>query len=133
MQDARTRTIVAAVAALVGSFFLFVSANTAAPASVAVVAMTLGVAPAHADPADDARFLDIVKQLNIPMESPEQAVQAGHGICDKVAAGKIQPARTVRSILGQLTASGLQKGVAVNLIWGAVDVYCPQYRSLVGR
>ena len=98
-----------------------------------IAAMVFGAVPAHADPADDARFLDIVKQLNVPMESPDQAIQAGHGICDKVAAGKIEPARTVRGILGQLTASGLQKGVAVNLIWGAVDVYCPQYRPLVGR
>ncbi|WP_019970522.1 DUF732 domain-containing protein [Mycobacterium sp. 141] len=106
---------------------------TSVSAAALVVAMAFGVAPAHADTADDTRFLEIVKQLNIPVESPEQAVQAGHGICDKVAAGKIEPARTVRSILGQLTASGLQKGVAVNLIWGAVDVYCPQYRALVGH
>lgn len=109
------------------------SIATSLSAAALIAAMAFGVAPAHADEADDAKFLEIVKQLNIPMESPEQAAQAGHGICDKVAAGKIEPARTVRSILGQLTASGLQKGVAINLIWGAVDVYCPQYRALVGH
>ncbi|GAB5895437.1 MULTISPECIES: DUF732 domain-containing protein [Mycolicibacterium] len=105
---------------------------TALSACALFAAMAFGIAPAHASTEDD-RFLEIVKQLNVPMNSPEEAIQAGHGICDKVAAGKIEPARTVRSILSQLTSNGLEKGVAVNLIWGAVDVYCPQYRSLVGR
>lgn len=99
---------------------------------VVIAATTSGIAPAHANTQDD-RFLAIVKQLNVPMNSPEEAIAAGHGICDKVAAGKIEPARTVRSILAQLTSNGLEKGVAVNLIRGAVDVYCPQYRLLVGR
>jgi thiosulfate dehydrogenase [quinone] large subunit len=42
MQDPRTRTVAAAVAALVGAFFLFVGANTATPANLAFWAMTLG-------------------------------------------------------------------------------------------
>lgn len=104
----------------------------------------LGAAPAIADPASpttpetpttpaDEQFLNVVKQLNIPMPSQDETIQAGHKICEQVEAGKVQPARTVRGILAGLTSNGLQKGVAVHLIWGAVDSYCPQYRSLVGH
>ncbi|MDV3130356.1 DUF732 domain-containing protein [Mycobacterium sp. 21AC1] len=94
-------------------------------------AVMFGMAPAHASVEDD-RFLAIVEELGIPTNSPEEAVQVGRQICDTVEAGKIEPARTVRGIMSQLTAKGLKKGQATNLVWGAVGIYCPQYSALVG-
>ena len=114
---------------------------SAVGACACVAAALLTPAAAVAEPTTpettlspaDQHFLDVVKQLNIPMPSQDEAIAAGHKICGQVEAGKIQPARTVRSILAGLTSTGLEKGVAVHLIWGAVDSYCPQYRTLVGH
>jgi Protein of unknown function (DUF732) len=96
------------------------------------VAMTFGMASANATPEDD-QFLEIVKQLDVPVSSPEDAVQIGHEICDAVAAGQVEPARTVRGVISRLMAQGLDKGTATHLVWGAVGVYCPRYNSIVGR
>lgn len=100
--------------------------------STLAAAMTFGIAPAHASVEDD-RFLAIVEELGVPTNSPEEAVQVGHQICDTVAAGKIEPARTLRGMMSQLMAKGLDKGQSANLVWGAVGIYCPQYSALVGR
>ncbi len=109
------------------------AALTAALAvSVLGTALTVGVAPAGATPQDD-RFLGIVKQLDIPVNSPEEAIQVGQEICKTVAENQIEPVRAVRGMLGRLMGQGLSKGQAANLIWGAVGVYCPQYSSIVGR
>ncbi|MGV9799568.1 DUF732 domain-containing protein [Mycobacterium sp. NPDC003449] len=105
---------------------------TSIGACACAAVMTVGVAPAYASPEDD-RFVAIVKELGIPTNSPEEAAQVGRGICDAVERGKIEPARTVRGIIAQLMSKGVEKGKAANLMWGAVDVYCPQYRSIVGR
>lgn len=106
---------------------------TAIGASAIGAAMTLGVAPAHATPEDD-RFYSIVKDLNIPTSSAEEAGQVGRGVCAAVDKGKIEPARTVRGIISQLmNQAGIDKGQAAHLVWGAVSVYCPQYSSIVGR
>lgn len=112
----------------------FTKAPLAAAMAVTVLgtAMTIGVAPAGATPEDD-RFLGIVKQLDIPVNSPDEAIQVGQEICKTVAENQIEPVRAVRGMLSRLMGQGLSKGQAANLIWGAVGVYCPQYTSLVGR
>jgi hypothetical protein len=46
-------------------------------------------------------------------------------------AGRVEPVRTVRGLLGGLQNQGLDKGKAANLVRGAVVTYCPQYGSLV--
>ncbi|MDH6198820.1 hypothetical protein M2272_005480 [Mycobacterium frederiksbergense] len=106
---------------------------TAMSACVLTVATAFSIAPAHADSQDD-RFLTIVEQLGIPTNSAEEAGTVGRGVCDAVEKGKIEPARTVRGIIGQLQAkAGISKGQAAKLVWGAVSVYCPQYSAIVGR
>jgi hypothetical protein len=104
---------------------------TFAAASLSV-AITFGCGSAHATPEDDA-FIAIVKQLNIPVPSTDDAVQVGRGICSALDAGKVEPAPTVRGVVNSLRSKGLDKGQSVGLLRGAVSVYCPQYRALVAR
>ena len=96
------------------------------------VAITFGTGSAHATPEDDA-FIGIVKQLNIPVPSPDEAVQVGRGICSAMDAGRVEPAPTVRGVVSSLRSKGLDKGQSVGLLRGAVSVYCPQYTALVAR
>lgn len=109
-----------------------VLATTIAASAVGVGLM---VAPptASAGPEQDQRFQQIVADLGVPAETPEQARQVGMEICSKVDAGKIEPARTVRGLISSLTSRGLDKGQAAHMVWGAVEVYCPQFSSIVGR
>jgi hypothetical protein len=96
------------------------------------VAVTLGTGSAHATSEDDA-FIGIVKQLNIPVPSPDDAVQVGRGICSAMDAGRIEPAPTIRGVVSSLRSKGLDKGQSVGLLRGAVSIYCPQYSALVAR
>jgi Protein of unknown function (DUF732) len=105
---------------------------TTIAAAIFGVAIAFGPGPAHATPEDDA-FVGIVKQLDIPVPSPDEAVQVGRGICTAMDAGKIEPAPTVRGIISSLKSKGLDKGQSVGLLRGAVSVYCPQYTALVAR
>lgn len=107
-----------------------IAAISAASLSVAVA---VGYGTAHATTPEDDAFLSIVKQLNIPVPSPDDAIQVGRGICTALDAGKVEPAPTVRGIVSSLTSKGLEKSQAVGLLRGAVSVYCPQYRALVAR
>jgi hypothetical protein len=96
------------------------------------VALTFGNGLAHATPEDDA-FVGIVKQLNIPVPSPDEAIQVGRGICSAMDAGRIEPAPTIRGVVNSLKSKGLDKGQSVGLLRGAVSIYCPEYSSLVAR
>lgn len=96
------------------------------------VAITFGYGSAHASPEDDA-FLSIVKQLNIPVNSPDDAVQVGRQICTAMEKGAIEPAPTIRGVISTLRSKGFDKGQSVGLLRGAVSVYCPQYTPLVAR
>jgi hypothetical protein len=96
-------------------------------------AMATGVPSANAITDEDQHFIDFVEQLNIPTNSPEETIQVGREICNTVAAGQIEPARTLRGMVSTLTGKGLEKGQAVQLIRAAVGTYCPQYTAIVGR
>jgi hypothetical protein len=104
---------------------------TIAAASLSV-AITFGYGSAHATPEDDA-FISIVKQLNIPVPSPDDAIQVGRGICTAMDAGRVEPAPTVRGVISSLMSKGLDKGQSVGLLRAAISVYCPQYTALVAR
>lgn len=104
---------------------------TIAAASLSV-AISFGYGSAHATPEDDA-FISIVKQLNIPVNSPDDAVQVGRQICTAMDAGAIEPAPTIRGVISTLRSKGFDKGQSVGLLRGAVSVYCPQYTPLVAR
>jgi hypothetical protein len=107
-------------------------AATIATASLSV-AMTFGLGSAQATPDEDAAFVAIVKQLNIPMPDPDQAIQVGQGVCTAMDSGRIEPAPTIRGIISTLTSKGLDRGQAVGFLRGAISVYCPQYTPLVAR
>ena len=106
-------------------------------ALVAGAALGAGLAtatPAWADvTAQDQQFLDIVEQLEVPVNSDEDAIKIGREVCQSMDAGRVEPVRTVRGLVGGLQNQGLDKGKAANLVRGAVVTYCPQYGSLVGR
>jgi len=101
-------------------------------AAIFGVAIAFGYGSAHATAEDDA-FIGIVKQLDIPVPSPDEAVQVGHGICTAMDAGKIEPAPTVRGIISSLKSKGLDKAQSVGLLRSAISVYCPRYTALVAR
>jgi hypothetical protein len=102
-------------------------------AAVAGAALfTAGPAWADLSPQDQ-QFLKVVQELNVPVNSDADAIAIGQEVCKAVDAGKIQPASTVRGVMSRLQGQGLSKGQAVNLVWGAVAAYCPQYSSIVGR
>jgi hypothetical protein len=96
-------------------------------------AMATGAPSASAITNEDQHFIDFVEQLNIPTNSPEETIQVGREICNTVAAGQVEPARTLRGMVSTLTGKGLEKGQAVQLIRAAVGTYCPQYTAIVGR
>jgi hypothetical protein len=103
-------------------------------AGVVTLGALAAAAPAAADVSDqDRQFLGVVKELNVPVKDDTDAIAIGKQICTTVEAGRIEPARTVRGLLGQLQSKGLDKHQSANLIWGAVAAYCPQYGPLVGR
>lgn len=107
---------------------------SASIAAAAVSTAVVSASPAWADvTAQDQQFLSVVEQLNVPVNSDEDAIAIGQEICKAVEAGRIEPARTVRGVMGRLQNQGLDKGQAVNLVWGAVAAYCPRYGSIVGR
>lgn len=107
--------------------------GTAVVAAVAGMALTFGSGPANADPTQDTAFLALVQQLNIPLPNPDDAITVAQQICKTVADGRVEPAPTVRGIRSKLVSEGLSKDQATQLIWGAVGIYCPEYRPLVGR
>jgi Protein of unknown function (DUF732) len=107
-------------------------AATIAAATLSV-AMTFGYGSAQATPDEDAAFVAIVKQLNIPVPDPAQAIQVGQGVCTAMDSGKIEPAPTIRSVLSTLMSKGLDKGQSVGFLRGAIGIYCPQYTPLVAH
>lgn len=104
---------------------------TIAAASLSV-AITFGYGSAHATPEDDA-FVNIVKQLDIPVPSPDEAIQVGKAICTAMDEGRIEPVPTVRGVISSLMSKGLDKGQSVGLLRGAVSIYCPWHTALVAR
>ena len=98
-------------------------------------ALVLSPATAGATPQDE-QFTDIVSQLGIPVDSPEQAVKLGNDICTLMTQGRAQtvdPVPAVRGVVRALTAQGLERGQAVTAMRAAVSIYCPEYGPLVGR
>jgi hypothetical protein len=118
--------------------FSRLTVRTAASATSAAAigcALVFGSAVAGATPEDDS-FTKYVSALNIPVESPEQAVKLGHDICTLLTtngASGPNPVPVVRGVVSTITAQGLEKGQAVPLMRAAVAVYCPEYGSIVGR
>jgi hypothetical protein len=97
---------------------------------VAVVAAlffgTLGAAAtAHADSNDD-KFLAAIKSEGITDHvSAAGAIQAAHGVCEKLDGGET-PAAVAKDVLDNSTMPAYHCGYFVG---ASIDAYCPQYRS----
>ena len=94
------------------------------------VAAALGLAaPAHAEPAVDASFVDALTKAGITFNDPSNAVEAGHTTCDLIAQGK--PGLQVVQLVQQQN-SGISTTNAAKFTAIAVSAYCPQYVQRVG-
>lgn len=103
-------------------------------ASTALAIALMGSSIANATEADD-QFLAVVANLGIEFATPDEAVAAGNNVCDIVAEGtanNVSPPEIRASIINSLLDEGLDNAAAANLMWGAVDAYCPQYNAVVG-
>lgn len=103
-------------------------------AGVVSGAFAVAMPTANATEADD-QFLVIVSNLGIEFSSPDQAIQTGNYVCDIVAEGSansVNPVQIRSDIVNRLMGRGLNSSQAANLMWGAVDTYCPQYNAVVG-
>ena len=106
-------------------------------ASAAATAMTIlfaGSPIAQATEADD-QFLSVVTNLGLTFATSDDAIAAGNNICDIVAEGSannISPLEIRSSIIESLQGEGLEGPSAEQLMWGAVNAYCPQYNAVVG-
>ncbi len=108
--------------------------TTAAAGAVASVAVLMGSPIANATEADD-QFLAVVANLGLSFATPDEAVEAGNNVCDIVAEGSannISPAEIRSSIIKSLMGEGVDNATATQLMWGAVNAYCPQYNAVVG-
>lgn len=105
-----------------------------AAGTVASVAVLMGSPIANATDADD-QFLAVVANLGLEFATPDDAVEAGNNVCDIVSEGSandISPAEIRSSIIESLLSEGVDNAMAAQLMWGAVNAYCPQYHAVVG-
>ena len=104
-------------------------------AAVALAAvMSLSPATANAS-TEDQRLLDIVGNLEIQFGAPQQAIDAGRGVCGTISSSQasgVSPEEIRRTIVTELPSKGLDGGQAANFMWAAADIYCPQYNDVVG-
>jgi hypothetical protein len=105
----------------------------AVAASAVGAAVASGMPAANAISDEDQRFIDYVAEIKVPTSSPEETIQVGREVCTTMDAGQLEPARTLRGMIGTLTGKGLEKGQAVQFVRAAVATYCPRYTAIVGR
>ncbi|AQA02405.1 hypothetical protein BVC93_08110 [Mycobacterium sp. MS1601] len=117
---------------------MFSRLTTASAIVAAALGSTLALSTgtATASPAQDEQFANILTQLDIPHESPEQAATLGNHICRLLAengAAGPNPVPVVRGVVTTLTNGGLEKGQAVQVMRASAAIYCPQFGSVMGR
>ena len=106
---------------------------TVAPVALAA-AMSLSPATANAS-TEDQRLLDTVGNLEIQFGAPQQAIDAGRGVCGTISSGQasgVSQEELAGTIVSGLQSKGLDGAQAANFMWAATDIYCPQYNDVVG-
>ncbi len=96
------------------------------------VTMVIGLAvppPAVADSTDDA-FLASLHQAGLTFRSPNEAIAAGHAVCQLVADGKQGP--DVLSVL-ESANPGVTPEAAQKFMGISMNVYCPDKLSPRGN
>jgi len=84
---------------------------------------------------EDEQFLAVLTNLDIHFEPASEGIAAGRAVCDQIAAGLAQhddPTVTRAGIVEGLMDMWMDNSQAANMMWGAVDIYCPHYTDLVG-
>lgn len=102
--------------------------------TAAVTMLLVGSPTAHGTEADD-QFLSVVASLGLEFDTSDEAIEAGNNICDIAAEGganNINPIEIRSKIVESLEGEGLDNSKATQLMWGAVNAYCPQYNAVVG-
>lgn len=98
-------------------------------------ASLLGFAATANATAEDDRFLAALANLDIHFSTTAEAIQTGHSVCQDFADGLAQgkdPADIRAGIISRLGELWLDGSQSANLMWVAVDVYCPQYNDAAG-
>ncbi|MBX7435113.1 DUF732 domain-containing protein [Mycobacterium sp. Y57] len=105
-----------------------------AVSALAAAALAMPAPVANATDAD-AQFLSVLADLGIVFPTSDEAVEAGNNVCDIVAEGSannVDPARIRSDIVASMMGEGLTDADATQLMWSAVDAYCPQYNAVAG-
>jgi hypothetical protein len=99
--------------------------------SVAVGAATAAavvVAPAHADPINDATFLNAVRNAGIGYADPVSTQQLGQSICPML----VEPGKSLASVYSTVSNNGISPDMAAFFTGIAISMYCPSMMSSVG-
>lgn len=110
--------------------------RTLAGATLAAgLALFVGVAPAHAETADE-RFARAVTSLGIEFGPETDLPAAGRQVCDMLSSGldgAVNPVPVVRGVIATLANSGMSRQQGIGLMQASVAIYCPQYTRIIGR
>ncbi len=100
------------------------------------LAAVVSLSPTTADAStEDQRLLDVVANLEIQFGAPQQAIDAGRGVCGTIASAQasgVSPEEIRSTIVSGLQSRGLDGAQAANFMWAAADIYCPQFNDVAG-
>lgn len=92
-------------------------------------AATVGVAPAQADPVDDA-FLNAVSEAGVVMSDPASAVAVGQQVCPMLA----DPGQNAADVAAKVAdMGGMSLGPATMFTGIAISMFCPAMVSSIGN
>jgi len=94
-------------------------------ALVALLGLTVSAAPAARADAVDNAFVAAVKLKGIQFGSPQDAIVAGHEVCDELDLGK-QKSDIATEVMSNSNLDGYRAGY---FIGASVAAYCPRYRG----
>jgi hypothetical protein len=86
--------------------------------------MGIAASTAHADAVDD-NFLAALRAKGINVASPQQAIIAGHEVCDELDLGR-QPSDVANDVTKNSNLDGYHAGFFVG---ASIAAYCPRHNS----
>jgi hypothetical protein len=90
----------------------------------ALVPLVATIPIAHADAGDDA-FLAALNAKGIHFGTTEQAVVAGHEVCDELDNGK-NPGQVASNVMNNTDLDGYHAGYFVG---ASIRAYCPKHQA----
>lgn len=108
--------------------------NAATTAMIVGSVVALGAGTASATGPDD-KYLADLDQVNVPYQTPEQAIKLGKSVCQMMESG-VSGSMSYDAIRGKVISNlqntGLSGMAAHQLMGVAVANYCPQYFDVAG-